>query len=266
MLLVAANTLGQGSKMLTYKENSALSDKNGVPKDSFTFYFPIENFYDSIHSVYFTNPKTKLWMGRDIDGGCDTREELSTILHIPQSEFADSFEKTVDTFSVRWYSEDLYAMKEPLLYNFYTNKEIYRLTWLRSFDRPVTITIEKNTDGIYVTSKMLEHEADFSNYERGKEISRDKNILLVVNSRKAIAKTQYSRLISLIDSVHLTTIPSRLYSPCNAGTDGSEWILEVHNKDGYYFINRWSPKKGTALRTIGELMIHLSEIQNEEIY
>jgi len=42
-----------------------------------------------------------------------------------------------------WYSKHLFAMKEPLLFNRKTEKHIYRFTWLRTFNKPMTFRIEK---------------------------------------------------------------------------------------------------------------------------
>lgn len=50
----------------------------------------------------------------------------------------------MDTFLDKWYSNQLFAMREPLIY--LPSKEyleVYRLTWLRSFHKPMIFRIQK---------------------------------------------------------------------------------------------------------------------------
>jgi hypothetical protein len=49
----------------------------------------------------------------------------------------------------------------------------------------------------------------------------------------------------------------------SSGIDGSEWTIEAHFKNKYWFVNRWSPDDN--FKTAGEYLIRKSGI-NEEIY
>ena len=258
----------QKSYKVSYHHSADISDKYGVPKDSLTFYFPIEYFYDSIHLLNYTDPKTKLRMDQAIDGGCDTREELSKRLNIPVNEFVDSYQIIMDSFSLSWYSVDLFKMNEPVLYNNFLEREIYRFTWLRSFHRPVVIRIMKSGDHVSIITKELQREpkGDYSD-ENGNHVIFDNNIPpFAINKTKPLSKKQFQDFLSLIDSVNLFSIPHFSYHPCSVISDGAEWIFETQSKDGYSFIIRTSPEKNSPLRVIGELMIRLSEVRNEKIY
>lgn len=59
-----------------------------------------------------------------------------------------------DTFIIAWYSKHLRAMNEPLLFNKKESKQIFRFTWLRTFDNPVAIRIEKSQDNIVLSWKL----------------------------------------------------------------------------------------------------------------
>ncbi len=45
---------------------------------------------------------------------------------------------------------------------------------------------------------------------------------------------------------------------CAFGVDGSQWIFELVDRDGYKMVKRWSPEKGSAQK-LGKHLIALSE-------
>jgi len=264
---------GKQHHLLPFRHDTLISDDKGLPRDSTVYYFPIETFYDSIHSVWYTDPKTKLWVSESVDGGCSSREELSKQLNVPVNLFVDSFEKRVNTFEMKWFSFYLYKMQEPVLYNYFLEKDVYRFTWLRSFNIPVTITIEKEQNAVTITTKALKKNIDLpsnATYENvnGKEVKMplDLNAAFVINKKKTLSEKDFLEFKKLIDSLNLYSYPSFPYSPCLVGTDGAEWIFEAQNKEGYFYMVRWSPEKETALRKVGEFLIKLSDAKDEKIY
>lgn len=96
-------------------------DKENVPIDKKQLYFPLELFPEKDIKFIQLN------------------DSMTQIESVP-------IESKYDTFVVNWYSEQLYAMEEPLLFNKTMDKEVFRFTWLRTFDNPISIRIEKHKD------------------------------------------------------------------------------------------------------------------------
>lgn len=89
--------------------------------------------------------------------------------------------------------------------------------------------------------------------------------MTVITKYKTFVAKDYQKLISLIDTSRIYTYPyeNRL---CILGDDGAQWIFELHTKEGYHIIDRWSPKIEDNLREIGEFLIRKSDFKKEKIY
>lgn len=161
----------------------------------------------------------------------------------------DTTINAVDSFVNSWYSKMLFALHEPVLKNYRGDKEIYRFTWLRTFNHPVSVRLEKQGDIVKLFSKVCDGAGG---YEPGKIIF-DTTINL---TEKQVDTTNFK-----LDNAKFWTLQTE--SRENIGTDGSEWIVEVFNNNKYHMVVRWTPEKGTAFRTIGEYLISVSQIQNE---
>jgi len=256
VLIGALNCFSQSSKVLPYANNDLISSRDGTPRDSLTFYFPIKCFTDSTHWYTYFNTKAKLEMSKVVCDSSSTKEQLARENNYQIERIGDSYKFTVDSLLLQWFSFELYKMNEPVIFNYQPVKEICRFTWLRSFHRPVVIKVEKDKDSIYITTKMLEN-----------------NIELCVNSKKSLTGNQYERLRSVITSSNLTTAPYLENRFCHMISDGAAWIFEIANDSGYYEIYRQSPgafnqtsRGALGLRRIGELMIELSDLKGEEVY
>ncbi len=177
----------------------------------------------------------------------------------------------IDTFSLQWFSFNLQTMKEPILYSQYLGKEIYRFSWFRSFDPPVTITLEKDQGEYFIitkkTNRLFYQSPTRLLYYRDNIVAGIKDTLplyLQINQRKQIEKSQYKTFVDILKQTEFTCISPRGIE--NVGVDGSEWIIEVHNKNGYYYVDRHSPQDSTPLRKLGEYLINLSAVKNEKRY
>src|SRR5687768_10776338 len=78
----------------------------------------------------------------------------STTLYFPK-EVLES-EHGSDLFLNKWYSRQLFALHEPVLKNDTCTAEMYRFTWLRTFDFPVCVRIEKSTDSVLLIWKQCD--------------------------------------------------------------------------------------------------------------
>lgn len=261
----------QQSKILPFAYRESISDSQGKPKDSTTFYFPLIVFTDTFHGINYFDPESKFRFSSRVCDDINTeKDEISKAKHIPLSDLTDTTEVHIDSFLLQWFSLELLKMDEPVLFNYPLNKEVYRFTWLRSFHRPVVIKIERENDNFYVTTKMLERDVEDPYYmvhdHKTELITPDNNIPFEVNRRVNLPQGDYVQLMSLVNSMDLYNMPYAPYTPCSIGNDGAEWIFEVQNKNGYYCVHRWSPRKNTSLRLLGELMIRLGNLTKERIY
>lgn len=191
-------------KTHTYLDSTIDVDGNNVPINRNEFYFPLELF-----------PQVDVDMEQD---------SVGTWIMSPKI-----IEGVQDTFVVRWYSEHLYAMKEPLLFNKNLNKEVYRFTWLRTFHNPIAIRIENIGKNYKLTWKLCDGAGG---YEPGK---------LTINKSVEINPDKWDMFKSKLDSLDYWNMNLGRMS---IGTDGSEWILEGVNKEKYNVVTIWSPSKG----------------------
>lgn len=235
-----------------YPNDLRISKADGTPKDTLTFFYP------------------------------------RTIL-----KDAQTFETKIDSFSLKWFSSDLRAAKEPILFNYYLGHDTYRFLWLRSFHRPVVFTLSKTGNEITLTTKILDREAQNNDlgYDprewKGKENIAEKQIIdalkgqkykieklndslmifklvkkasIVLNDTKKLSEKEWNQFEAFLNDCSFWTLEPYERSD---GLDGSEWTIEGHLANKYWFVNRWSPKD--KFRKAGEFLINKSGLK-EEIY
>ncbi len=276
LLFLCVSSNAQQLNRIPYRNDPAISNEQGVPRDSTTFYFPIELFKDSIHYLRFFDPKRKKIEWSTTGPGLALKDEQEKICRgykIERFEISDSLRCYTDTFSLKCFSFDLYKMQEPVLSNYYSGKETYRFTWLRSFDRPVVIRFDKSDTTIVITTKELKSQVPLPFLgimgthldEEGVTIieKREFNIPYYINKTRRLPTVEYTEVTKMIDSLKLLELPPRLVT---MGCDGAEWILEISNSKGYFYIQRWAPQVGDPVREIGEYMIESSDLKKERIY
>jgi hypothetical protein len=227
-----------------YLNDSTLSYKNGIIKDSTRFFLPS---------------------------------------NLMKSSFG-GLEPSIDSFKLHWFSRSYLCFREPVLYNYYLGYENYRFLWLRSFDRSVVITIKNAKKATICTKilKNPAHimsvvfknghwtartfEMDIEKI-RGQIPDADSIVVprfndkLLLDTTFTISKKQWTGFKELIDSCNFWRLEP---SHSVMGTDGSEWILEGQSLDKYHFVSRWSPKDTFA--RCCEYLIKLSSAKHEEIY
>jgi hypothetical protein len=234
--------LGASCNMVTsgkdnYLKNPKISSIQGLPADSLTFYLP------------------------------------GSISHN-----TDSISTGINTFMLDWFSSALYAAKEPVLYNYYLGHDIYRFLWLRSFHRPVIISLHKNKDQVWLIAKVLNKQPDFldevalyvkfvapdsaNRDEHPKEIIKkaDRKATIVIDKEIPLTKKDWKEFEGLLNKCSFWKSQPFIE---RIGIDGSEWTIEAHLRNRYWFVNRWSPEDD--LRKAGEFLIRKSELK-EEVY
>jgi hypothetical protein len=203
----------------------------------------------------------------------------STVVFFPKTLDKDS---VVDIDPYKWYSSNLRLAKEPIMYNTYLGYDSYRFTWLRSFDEPVVITVNKKSDEYWMTLKKLSKPfvqyqevvkfvppANVSEEEKNarqeeQDLMMDTLRLLpkiVTDKRIEIKKENWDNFLQKIMDCNYWDLQP--WDPKRPGLDGSNWIIEAHLSDRYWVVERWSPKDN--FRDCGQYLIRLSGL-DEDIY
>lgn len=196
----------------------------------------------------------------------------------------------VDSFRLGYHSLMLQKFEEPKLFNESDPKTIYRFTWLRSFDLPMTISVIVNADKItlqtklgnkvnidnshYDLRKLNRKESDrFHQYANGKLDSlsiadlfqkgiyvKDTIQFRYVTRTRELSTEEFKKFKDLIEAKQFWT-----YSPMGKaifGADGADWILEgLDIEKGYHMVYRWSPYKDrdNEFRELCQYLITLTE-------
>lgn len=159
----------------------------------------------------------------------------------------------LDDFEADWYGGQLGALEEPSLYSASLSPETsagsVRFTWLRSFDDPVVVRIDRASDG----------RAQLIAGQRG--LGRPDSLTRRVS--RSLTPEEVRALDTMLVRADLPDQPPRL---CDVGTDGARWIIEgVEPATGYIYVNRWSPRTG-PVRDLGLHMLGLTGWEIAEVY
>jgi len=197
-----------------------------------------------------------------------------------------------DTFWQTYFSTNLYAFKEPILFNNYLGHDIYRFLWLRSFHLPIVFSLADSNGVITLTTKKLDRQPLYRDYayspddpkqdsiyreqgyklikqidtlENGKTdnytiVKADRRGYIIYDSTITLTATDWSRFKKLLEETKFWSLAPYYWA---GHTDGAAWIIEAHTKKKYKYIVRQSPDG--KLRELGELLVELSGLK-EEIY
>lgn len=125
LLISAASS--QQKPTSPYPQNPTVSDAHGHPRDSTTFYFPAA---DSLHATDTLQPEQYAQME-----SCRCRYQFQAA------------------------SCSLVFFGAPILSNYYLSTETYRFLWLRSFHRPVLLTLQQSANGGILRTQLLSKHA-----------------------------------------------------------------------------------------------------------
>lgn len=147
----------------------------------------------------------------------------------------------------------LSALKEPCLYGFElpANSVIYRFTWLRSFDNPISIRIEKNGDKIMLYWKAGKGAG-------GYEPTGIKN-----TGKKKLSKKKWDKFVNFINEANFSSLPNEKYMPM---TDGATWTIERKNSSDFKVHHTNCPDKEVKEACLFLLKRTNIKINDDEIY
>lgn len=150
------------------------------------------------------------------------------------------------------------------------SKRIFRLTWLRSFDNPVCITLTAG-DQVKLTLKELERETPKRKLGR---ITRSETLTIDSAAFKKFTEflddAEYwqmepATITNGIGGWHWSEESSNWIRSYGSGLDGATWMLEYCRDDEYFFVERWSPIKTRFGKACQEL-IKLSGLAPKRVY
>lgn len=151
-----------------------------------------------------------------------------------------------DSFLNNWYSGQLAALQEPVLYNATKIDEVYRFTWLRTFHNPMAIRIERSGEKYTLYWKVCDGAGG---YDAGK---------LETDMQKTIDRTAWEDFMTLLKNTDFWQTSA---DENRTGSDGAEWIMEGKTADRYHVVHRWSPKKETPFYQCCNRLITLTDIK-----
>ena len=159
-------------------------------------------------------------------------------------------------FAGAWFSGELREAKEPSLYQQSLSPKnsasnTYRFTWLRSFHPRIVVRIDENSKGeMSLTAKQLRGQDGPVPNRAGKTAVRRLTSAESADVRRVFGANDLAQL---------------KFTPCDGGSDGSQWLVERRMGSSYRFINRWSPESGPVHR-VGILLLHLTGWNPDPIY
>lgn len=216
----------------------------------------------------------------------------STKYYLPSKYYNDTnwIDANIDTFCLKWYSSNLTCFKVPILYNYYLGHDVFRFLWIRSFHRPVLITLEhkdkitlntkilvtqpkfltiiynpygntKNDNNLYIWTSMDMQTASKEYPDADSIVLPKSDVKIALDTTYILTTQQWNNFVTLVDSCkfwELEPLKREL------GLDGAEWILEAQQSEKYHYVVRWSP--ADTYRRCCVYLIKLSAAKDEEIY
>ena len=147
-----------------------------------------------------------------------------------------------DTNLARQVSNVLLKADQEILFNQFLGREIFRLTWLRSHDAPVVITIEEGhmQGKFHITTKI---------------VGGDK----LIADKLSLSTETWKKVIGIFKRENFWNLPS--YQNNQLITGGDILVLETHQEDGYYLVARKEPDN-IGFKMILDQLIELSTVSD----
>jgi hypothetical protein len=271
LLLVVGACTESPQQTSSYPQNPAVSDAQGTPHDTTTFYFPAA---DSLHATYL--PKAK----RPAAYVVDERVKNCAAELVSASYCLTYFDA-------------------PVLSNYYLQTPIYRFLWLRSFHRPVLLTLCRTKTGATLRTQLLdkfpgfetvtvlhpdslpasasparrartkrfyeETMADSAFQARVAAGKRRAEQVQAEKTMRVLTTSEYQAFEHVLQQARFWELPSCHPRP-GLSLDGASWLLEAHLAKRYHLVERASPKEGDPFRQVCEYLLDLSSVCTEERY
>lgn len=191
-----SNYLGDSNTIQTYQNlrHQVPVDSSGVPvAGKYNWYLPVENMF-------------KDGTGWTTDYSVDAMQELEAV-----------------KFSLDWFSGALRWFKEPILSTGNPGK-VYRFLWLRSFDEPIVIRMQKIKRNVTIYWKLprFNHSGNTTD--------------TLAEFKKTLSLRQWRKFEKSLNSINYWSMIPRDY--LNTATDGAVWLLEASVNGRYKVTER----------------------------
>jgi hypothetical protein len=164
-----------------------------------------------------------------------------------------------DDFLANWYSEDLYAMKEPSLWSL--SKEdrqavVYRFFWAPSFERPIVVRVVLLDQG--ATLHAVQFDAH-SGYFGAKP---------AVRKSVTLTRDQWTELKRRVDEARFWSMPTVCWT--NGIADGAAYVFEGVSEGKYHVVNANSnphpDERFRRYKALCEAMVKLSGLDVMDLW
>lgn len=147
-----------------------------------------------------------------------------------------------------WLKVQLSALTEPCLYNLSIPEkyEVYRFTWLRTFDHPIAVRVVKSCEKYNIYWKTGKGSGGYEP-EGIKECGK-----------RELTKKEWEEFKEAFERIKFEALPHSDYQP---SCDGATWTLEKANSNHYKAYNTKEPYK---IGKLCMLMIKMTGLKIEE--
>ncbi|MEA3207004.1 MAG: hypothetical protein QOE70_61 [Chthoniobacter sp.] len=187
---------------------------------------------------------------KSYEGGNDETPPPQTQDYFPERVFRTAIDG--ESFLELWRARNLRDLGEASIYARRSSPEAhsYRLTWHRSFDPEIVVRIDVEPDGsALLTAKHLARHPLKGNTP--------------TSHTKKLTRWRGQRLVQQIDRSGFWIAPTYLEMD---GLDGAMWLFEGCRDGRYHVVDRWSPKNGDPLKTLGLNMLEAAGFWRGPVY
>lgn len=238
------------------------------PEDSALFYFHNLEILSELYKGFLFFPIKQIETYKNISSGkmLDSLMGISDNCYFPSWYFVNLSAKwennlTIDYLSqiessydyIDYIKSRLEVMKEPCLYlmNLPDNMEIYRFTWLRTFDNPISIRVEKCGDKIQLYYKK----------SNGNGLGSVKK--LIKSKKRKLTLSEWNFFKELLNKAEFEKLPKRRnVLMC----DGASWILEKKTTEKFKIFETNEPQGFFKDACLYLISLSKMKIKKEEIY
>ena len=157
-----------------------------------------------------------------------TNLSVSSSGYFPRGTYAYGW-RDREAFMNEWYGKHLKVMREPSMLDQLRPEEVYRFLWLRSFDNPIAVRVERSDRGINLFMKEL---SGSGGYDPGE---------IILNRFIALDQREWCGFMEKLEQADYWNLPLEEHDD---GNDGAQWILEGVREGRYHAVDRWSPRDG----------------------
>jgi hypothetical protein len=152
--------------------------------------------------------------------------------HFPRGTFAQEY--NTEEVIRAWYATPLAALHAPCLRNFDPRgTQVYRFTWIPSFDPSVVTTVFLDGDECRVYAATVKWEIDTFIPWKVRDVEVGERVEVSPHEGRCV------ELASLIQQSAFWGMPT--VDPEPGGQDGAQWILEGVRSHAYHVTDRWDP-------------------------